>query len=170
MLLPVFAVFVRGGPCAGGVFTSPTSSRQERGNEMSAVRRVVKKANDCRRFKAKISYNGELFSGWQKQGAQNGRSFRTVEETLETCIGSALAQVLSAFCLSAVCCFVNYCNNTLSCVLRLPCFRASGSSLLVAPMLECQLQANASHLTPCSHPLHLWAPSLRRLFVATRLR
>ena len=65
---------------------------------MSAVRRVVKKANDCRRFKAKISYNGELFSGWQKQGAQNGRSFRTIEQTLETCIGSALAQVLSAFC------------------------------------------------------------------------
>ena len=98
VLLPVFAVSVRGGPCAGGVFTSPTSSRQERGIEMSAVRRVVKKANDCRRFKAKITYNGELFSGWQKQGAQNGRSFRTVEETLETCIGSALAQVLSAVC------------------------------------------------------------------------
>jgi tRNA U38,U39,U40 pseudouridine synthase TruA len=64
---------------------------------MSAVRRVVKKANDCRRFKAKISYSGEQFSGWQKQGAQNGRSFRTVEETLETCIGRALAQVFSAF-------------------------------------------------------------------------
>ena len=63
----------------------------------AGLRRVVKKANDCRRFKAKISYQGELFCGWQKQGSKDGRVLRTVEETLETSLGAALGQAVRFF-------------------------------------------------------------------------
>ena len=64
----------------------------------TALRRVLKKAPDCRRFKAKIWYRGELFSGWQKQGASpDGRTFRTIEETLERSIRPALGQTVSFF-------------------------------------------------------------------------
>ena len=65
----------------------PVNHSSSRGNKraaptriegMSTLRRVIKKANDCRRFKAKISYQGEAFCGWQKQKANEARSFRTM--------------------------------------------------------------------------------------------
>jgi hypothetical protein len=57
------------------------------------IRRVIKRANDCRRFKARISYRGEKFSGWQKQGP----STRTIEGTLEATLSPALGQALHFF-------------------------------------------------------------------------
>lgn len=74
------------------------SQKQGRPSEHSmssraGIRRVIKRANNCRRFKARISYRGELFYGWQKQG--EGR--RTIEGTLEASLSPAVGQALRFF-------------------------------------------------------------------------
>lgn len=74
------------------------SQKQGRPSEHSmssraGIRRVIKRANDCRRFKARISYRGELFCGWQKQGTGT----RTIEGTLEASLSPAVGQALRFF-------------------------------------------------------------------------
>ena len=63
-----------------------------------ALRRVIKKGPDCRRFKAKISYNGEGFCGWQKQGpSPDGTLLRSIEGQLEQSLRPALGQAVGFF-------------------------------------------------------------------------
>ena len=75
--------------------TRPTLRQQQPSGRMTGtgIRRVIKRANDCRRFKARISYCGELFRGWQKQGPNT----RTIERTLEASLSPALGQALRFF-------------------------------------------------------------------------
>ena len=63
-----------------------------------ALRRVIKKGPDCRRFKAKISYIGEGFCGWQKQGpSPDGTLLRSIEGQLEQSLRPALGQAVGFF-------------------------------------------------------------------------
>ena len=55
--------------------------------------KVAKKAPNCRRFRAILSYDGARFHGWQKQGKTGSASaLRTVEGVLELCLRPAFGQ------------------------------------------------------------------------------